>query len=129
MIALLLAGAMLAAAPANAFTLSAGGAQAYGTYDQMMSIPERPVPPIAVSGTLAVNRPGQCAVVQIAYNGPADGIEWRTLNSQCRPGRTGFRTQSQYLWGGAKPPLRLCVGPNQRVAEQGRNCDVHTPRR
>ncbi|SDS83857.1 hypothetical protein [Actinoplanes derwentensis] len=127
MIALVLAGAMLAAAPANAFSLSTAGASAYGSYDRMMSIPERPVPPIAVSGTLAVNRPGQCAVVQIAYNGPADGIAWRTLSGLCRPGKTNFRATSQLLWGGAEPPLRLCAGPTTRIAEQGRNCDVYRP--
>jgi hypothetical protein len=126
-----IAGSVLIATPAlaadNTFELSSGKASAYGTYDRMMSIPERPVPPIAVNGTLAVNRSNRCAVVQIAYNGPADGIEWRTLNSLCRPGKTNFSTSSGFLWGGAHPEVRLCTGTTVKRAEQGRNCDVFTP--
>lgn len=126
MIALLLAGAMLATAPANAFALTAGKASTYGTYDQMMSIPERPVPPIAVSGTLAVNG-RQCAVVQIAYNGPTDAIAWKTISGLCNPGKTNYRTTSELLRGGAKPPLRLCAGTGARKAAQGLSCRVYTP--
>jgi hypothetical protein len=132
-----LAGAGLAvvatAAPAvastadNRFDLSAGSASAYGTYDHMMSIPERPVPPVLVTGTLAVNKPKKCAVAQIAYNGPADGIEWRTLTTLCGPGKTNFKAQSGYLWGGAQPQLRLCVGKSLKWAKRGIRCDVHTP--
>lgn len=121
----------LAATPAlaadNTFELAAGKATAYGTYDRMMSIPERPVPPIAVNGTLAVNGRDRCAVVQIAYNGPADGIEWRTLNSLCRPGKTNFAARSELLWGGFQPEVRLCTGVTVKRAELGRNCDVFTP--
>jgi hypothetical protein len=121
----------MAATPAlaadNGFDLSVGKASAYGTYDRMMSVPERPVPPVAVNGTLAVNGRNRCAVVQIAYNGPADGIAWRTLNSLCRPGKTNFATRSAFLWGGAHPGLRLCAGVTVARAEQGRNCDVFTP--
>ncbi|MEU4160377.1 hypothetical protein [Actinoplanes sp. NPDC026670] len=121
----------LAATPAlaadNTFDLAVGKASAYGTYDRMMSVPERPVPPIAVNGTLAVNGRNRCAVAQIAYNGPADGIEWRTLNSLCRPGKTNFSARSEFLWGGGHPEVRLCTGITLARAEQGRNCDVFTP--
>jgi hypothetical protein len=121
----------MAATPAlaadNTFELSTGRATAYGTYDRMMSIPEQPVPPIAVNGTLAVNGRARCAVVQIAYNGPADGIEWRTLNSRCGRGKTGFSARSEFLWGGSQPELRLCTGVTVKRAEQGRDCDVFTP--
>ncbi|GIF15857.1 hypothetical protein [Actinoplanes teichomyceticus] len=116
-----------AAAADHTFDLATGGAAAYGTYDRMMSIPERPVPPIRVQGTLALNGRNRCAVVQIAANGPADGIEWRTLNSLCQPGKTNFSAASDYLWGGFEPGLRLCVGATVQRAEQGRDCDVHTP--
>jgi hypothetical protein len=129
--ALAIAGITLTASPAfaadNTFELSSGKASAYGSYHRMMSIPERPVPPIAVDGTLAVNRTNRCAVVQIAYNGPADGIEWRTLNSLCRPGKTNFAARSEFLWGGAHPEVRLCTGATVKRAEKGRNCDVFTP--
>lgn len=125
--------ALVAAAPAaastadNRFDLVAGAASAYGTYDTMMSIPERPVPPILVNGTLAVNRTKKCAVAQIAYNGPADGIEWRTLTTLCEPGKTNFKVTSGYLWGGARPQLRLCVGKSLKWAKRGIRCDVYTP--
>jgi hypothetical protein len=111
----------------NTFDLTAGRVSAYGTYDRMMSIPERPVPPIKVQGTLAVNGRGRCGVVQIAANGPADGIEWRTLASLCGRGKTNYTATSELLWGGAEPALRLCAGATVRRAEQGRDCDVHTP--
>jgi hypothetical protein len=121
----------MAAAPAlavdNSFELGVGRTSAYGTYDRMMSFPERPVPPFGVRGTLAVNQPMRCAVVQIAYNGPTDAIAWRTLASLCHRGRTDFRAQSGQLWGGAAPPVRLCAGITVKRAEQGRACDVFTP--
>ena len=121
----------MAAAPAvavdNTFTMAVGRTWAHGTYDRMMSIPERPVPPVAVDGTLAVNGLFRCAVVQIAYNGPTDGIAWRTLTGRCRPGKTGFSARSEHLRGGAKPPLRLCTGITVKRAEQSRACDVFTP--
>ncbi|WIM93171.1 hypothetical protein ACTOB_005141 [Actinoplanes oblitus] len=116
-----------AAAAGNTIDLAAGGATAYGSYNLMMSIPERPVPPIKVDGTLAMNQRGQCAVVQIAGNGPADGIEWRTLTSLCHPGKTNFAATSGYLWGGFQPELRLCVGATVKRAERGHDCDVHVP--
>jgi hypothetical protein len=125
-------GAVLAmASPAmaadNTFDLSAGRASAYGTYDRMMSIPERPVPPVKVQGTLAMNGRNRCGVVQIAFNGPADGIEWRTLAGLCTPGKTNYTATSELLWGGAEPALRVCTGTTVRRAEQGRVCDVHSP--
>jgi len=78
-------------AAGNAFEPAAGKATVHGTYTWMMSIPERPVPPIAVDGTLTVEGRHQCAVMQIAYNGPADGIEWRTIGSRCRSARPASR--------------------------------------
>ncbi len=119
------------AAPArgagNTFALAANKTSAYGTYDRMMGIPGRPVPPVAVNGTLAVDQLLRCGVVQIAYNGPADGIAWRTVGSRCRPGKSAFRAQSEFLRGGAKPALRLCSGLTVRFAERSRACDVFTP--
>jgi hypothetical protein len=121
----------LAAVPAAAagptFDLSTRGAAAHGRYDIMMSIPERPVPPVQISGTLAVTERNRCAVVQIAYNGPADGIEWRTLRALCGRGKKTFRARSGYLWGGSAPGLRLCSGRSVPQAELGRRCDVHRP--
>src|SRR3954454_9103247 len=99
-----------AAAADDSFRLAAGSASAYGTYRLMMSIPENPVPPVAVDGTLAVNQRNRCAVVQIAYNGPADGLEWRTLTRLCGRGKTNFQARADYLWGGFMPRLRLCTG-------------------
>ncbi|MEU4477221.1 hypothetical protein AB0F68_04000 [Micromonospora sp. NPDC023966] len=116
-----------AAAADDTFQLAAGSATAYGTYQLMMSIPERPVPPVAVDGTLAVNHRGRCAVVQIAYNGPADGIEWRTVNSLCGRGRTTFQGRADHLRGGFLPSLRLCAGRTMAQAERGDRCDVHAP--
>ncbi|MEV8510612.1 hypothetical protein AB0368_38085 [Actinoplanes sp. NPDC051475] len=115
-----------AAAAGNTFELAAGSATAYGTYDRMMSIPEQPVAPVKVKGTLALNGRSRCAVVQIADSGPADGIEWRTLNGLCRPGKTNFAATSDLLRGGFEPELRLCVGTTLKRAEEGRNCDVRT---
>ncbi|MFI7541837.1 hypothetical protein [Actinoplanes sp. NPDC049599] len=121
----------LAAVPAAAagptFDLSARGVTAYGRYDVMMSIPERPVPPIQIRGTLAVTRHDRCGVIQLAENGPADGIEWRTLRARCGRGTTTFRARTGYLWGGATPGLRLCSGRTVRRAELARQCDVHQP--
>ena len=111
----------------TAFELSNSRISAYGTYRMMSSVPERPVPPIAIQGTLAVNNPARCGVVQLAKNGPADGIEWTTLASLCRRGKTNFRTTTSFLWGGARPPVRLCTGGTKKQAELGRNCDVYTP--
>ncbi|GAA3342244.1 hypothetical protein GCM10020358_36510 [Amorphoplanes nipponensis] len=131
----ILAGAGLAlagaAAPAAAagptFALRAGAATASGSYAFMMSIPERPVPPIRIRGTLTVAGPGRCGVVQLAQNGPADGIEWRTLARRCGPGRRAFGAEPGYLWGGFAPQLRLCVGRTVAKAELGRRCAVHHP--
>ncbi|KAB1912088.1 hypothetical protein [Micromonospora sp. AMSO31t] len=116
-----------AAAADSTFDLAAGGASAYGTYQLMMSIPEQPVPPVAVDGTLAVNQRHRCAVVQIATNGPADGLEWRTLNSLCGRSKTNVQARASYLWGGFLPSLRLCTGRTVAQAERGDRCDVHVP--
>ncbi|GGQ73611.1 hypothetical protein [Couchioplanes azureus] len=115
------------AAEGTEFELSAGRVTATGIYDLAMSIPERPVPPVVVSGTLANYGRTGCGVVQLAANGPADEIVWPTLAYVCGPGRTAFQARSAYLFGGAKPPLRLCVGPTLAHAESGRHCDVYTP--
>ncbi|MEV6595832.1 hypothetical protein AB0M36_03100 [Actinoplanes sp. NPDC051346] len=116
-----------AAALDNGFELAKGSVSAYGTYDRMMSIPERPVPPIRVSGTLAVNSANQCGVVQIAYNGPTDGIEWRTFGKLCGKGKTNFTTTSNLLFGGFQPEVRLCKGTSVKKAERGTSCDTFTP--
>ena len=116
-----------AAAESSTFRLAASGAVGYGTYDRMMGIPERPVPPIRIAGTLVGRSLFRCAVVQVAGNGPADGIEWRTIGMQCGRGRTDFRIQTSYLFGGAKPPVRLCSGWTKSQAERGRRCDTHRP--
>jgi hypothetical protein len=116
-----------AAAADDTFQLAAGSATAYGTYRLMMSIPENPVSPVAVDGTLALNQRHRCAVVQIAYNGPADGLEWRTLTRLCGRGRTNFQARADYLRGGLPPRLRLCAGRTVAQAEQGDRCDVHAP--
>jgi hypothetical protein len=119
--------AVPAAAAGPGFDLSARAVTAYGSYDVMMSIPERPVPPIQVRGTLAVNKRDRCGVVQIADNGPADGIEWRTIGTLCGRGKTNFLARSGYLWGGFAPGLRLCSGRTVERAERGRQCDVFSP--
>ncbi|MGX6604571.1 hypothetical protein ACWKSP_20930 [Micromonosporaceae bacterium Da 78-11] len=126
-VAMTVAASPASAATRDTFELTAGVASAYGTYHRMMSIPERPVPPVQVSGTLAVNGSHRCGVVQIAYNGPADGIEWRTLSHLCGPGKTNFRASTNLLWGGAQPQLRLCKGGTVAKAERGLRCDVYTP--
>ncbi|MEU7904591.1 hypothetical protein [Actinoplanes sp. NPDC049118] len=116
-----------AAALDNTFELSTASVSAYGTYDRMMSIPERPVPPIRISGTLAVNSANACGVVQVAYNGPTDGIEWRTFGSLCGKGKTNFTTTSVLLFGGFEPEVRLCRGTTVKKAERGTACDTFTP--
>ncbi|BCJ39401.1 hypothetical protein GCM10010168_63510 [Actinoplanes ianthinogenes] len=123
---LILTAASPAVAADNTFELAAGPASAYGTYDRMMSFPERPVPPVRVQGTLAVNSRSRCGVVQIAGNGPADGIVWRTVASLCGPGKTNFSATAELLWGGAEPDVRVCAGSTVRRAERGGNCDVRT---
>ncbi|HEY0001158.1 MAG TPA: hypothetical protein VGB74_11940 [Actinoplanes sp.] len=123
-------GMALTPAPAagkSEFELSVGGISAYGSYQMKQSTPEHPVPPIAVRGTLAVNSYSKCGVIQLAKNGPADGIEWSTVTHLCRRGKTNFRTTSSFLWGGGRPQLRLCTGATQLRAEQGRRCDVYAP--
>ena len=119
--------AVPAAAARPTVDLSTRAVTAYGTYDVMMSIPERPVPPIQVRGTLAVAKRDRCGVIQIAYNGPTDGIEWRTFGRLCGRGKTNFLTRSGYLWGGSAPGLRLCSGRTVQRAELGRQCDIHRP--
>ena len=121
----------LAAAPAAAagptFHLRVPAVTASGSYHIVLSIPERPVLPIQVRGTLTVSKRDRCGVVQIAYNGPADGIRWRTVGKRCGRGQTAFRARSGYLWGGLTPALRLCSGRTVERAERGRQCDVHRP--
>jgi hypothetical protein len=123
--------ATMAAAPAAAagptFDLSTRSATARGSYHVMMGLPERPIPPIQVRGTLVVTKRNWCGVVQIAYNGPADGIQWRTVGKLCGRSRTTFVARSGYLWGGAAPGLRLCSGRTVERAERSRQCDVHRP--
>ncbi|MEU4625443.1 hypothetical protein AB0G04_36415 [Actinoplanes sp. NPDC023801] len=116
-----------AAAADNTFDLATGSVSAYGTYDRMMSIPEQPVAPIRITGTLAVNSAKQCGVVQVAYNGPADGIEWRTFGKFCGKGKTNFTTTSNLLFGGFQPEVRLCKGTTVKKAERGTSCDAFTP--
>lgn len=124
----LVAGASPATAAADSdFALERAGVSAYGSYDMMMSIPERPVPPVAVNGTLAVNAPGRCGVVQVATNGPADELVWRTFASLCAPGKTTAQTRAELMFGGFKPQLRLCVGTTVARAERGRTCDTYVP--
>jgi hypothetical protein len=108
----------------SSFDLSIGRISAYGSYQVRQGNP-----PISVRGTLAVNSRTQCGVIQLAGNGPADEIVWRTVTHLCRRGKTNYRTGTSYLWGGGKPQLRLCTGPTQTKAEEGRHCDVYTPRR
>lgn len=115
-----------AAALGNTFELATGSVSAYGTYDRMMSIPEHPVAPIRISGTLAVNS-AKCGVVQVAYNGPTDGIEWRTFGALCGKGKTNYTTTSNFLFGGFQPQVRLCKGTTVTKAERGSSCDTFTP--
>lgn len=122
----------VAAAPAAAagpptFRLAAGGVVAQGSYEHIVSVPERPVPPILVAGHLSGRAKGRCAVIQVARSGPADGIEWQTFGRHCGRGRTGFRVQTSYLFRGVQPPVRLCPGRTVSQAERGRHCAVYQP--
>ncbi|GAB1642928.1 hypothetical protein [Krasilnikovia sp. MM14-A1259] len=126
-IAVGVAAAPAAAALDNTFELATGSVSAYGTYDRMMSIPEHPVPPIRISGTLAVNSATACGVVQVAYNGPTDGIEWRTFGTLCGKGKTNYTTTSNLLFGGFQPAVRLCKGTTVKKAERGTACDTYMP--
>ncbi|MFI5491591.1 hypothetical protein [Actinoplanes sp. NPDC051859] len=121
-----------AAAADNEFQLDIKNAKdrivvsAYGTYDRMMSIPERPVPPVRVSGTLAVNA-DKCGVVQIAYNAPTDALAWNTVGKLCGKGKTNYTATANLLRGGFQPGLRLCAGTSVKKAEKGANCEYFTP--
>ncbi|MFI7601515.1 hypothetical protein [Actinoplanes sp. NPDC049681] len=115
-----------AAAAGNTFELATGSVSAYGTYDRMMGIPEQPVAPIRISGTLAVNST-KCGVVQVAYNGPADAIEWRTFAHLCGKGKTNYTTTANLLFGGFQPQVRVCKGTTVVKAERGSSCDTFTP--
>lgn len=121
----------VAAAPAAAgpptFRLTAGGVVAHGIYERVVSVPERPVPPILVAGSLAGRGRARCAVIQVARSGPADGIEWQTFGRHCGTGRSGFRVQTSYLFRGVQPPVRLCAGRTVSQAERARVCDVYRP--
>jgi hypothetical protein len=122
----------VAAAPAsaagdNTFRLTTGGVVGSGTYDHMMSIPEQPVPPIRITGTLTGRSYFRCAVIQVGRSGPADGLEWHTFGRHCGPGRTKFRVQANYMFRGVQPPVRLCSGWSPRQAERGRQCDLYRP--
>nr|WP_296065366.1 hypothetical protein [uncultured Actinoplanes sp.] len=121
----------VAAAPAAAdtttFRLATGGVVGYGTYRHVMSVPERPVPPIRIAATLVGHDPVRCAVIQVARSGPADGIEWHTFGGHCGRGRAGFRIQTSYLFRGVRPPVRLCVGWTASLAQRGRQCDLYRP--
>ncbi|MBU2664015.1 hypothetical protein KOI35_10990 [Actinoplanes bogorensis] len=121
------AAAPATAAATNEFRLTAGNAVGYGTYQQMMSIPERPVPPISITGTLAARSLWRCAVIQVGRSGPADGLEWQTVGRHCGPGRTSFRAQANYMFRAVNPPVRLCAGWNVNQAERGRRCDLYRP--
>ncbi len=126
-VGLSVAAAPAAAAEATTFRLVAGGVVGYGTYEHMMSIPERPVPPIRITGTLAGRGLFRCAVIQVARSGPADGLEWHTFGRHCGRGRTGVKVQTSYLFRGVQPPVRLCAGWTASQAERGRRCDVYRP--
>ena len=126
-IALGAAAAPAAAADTATFRLATAGAAGYGTYERMMSLPEQPVPPFRITGTLVGRSWFRCAVIQVGRSGPADGLEWRTVGRQCGPGRTSFRAQASYLFRGVQPPVRLCSGWTTAQAERGRQCDVYQP--
>lgn len=115
------------AAGDNAFRLRAGSVVAQGTYGHMMSIPERPVPPFRIVGTMTGRSVFGCAVIQVGRSGPADGLEWRTVGKHCGVGRRSFDAQATYLFRGVKPPVRLCAGWSPAQAERGRRCDVYRP--
>ena len=116
-----------AAGDTTTFRLVTRGAVGYGTYEHRVSVPDRPVAPIRITGTLAGRGVFRCAVMQVARSGPADGIEWRTFGRHCGPGRTGFRVQASYLFRGVKPAVRLCSGRTVSQAERGRRCDLYQP--
>ncbi|MEV4345839.1 hypothetical protein AB0J83_15315 [Actinoplanes sp. NPDC049596] len=116
-----------AAADPTTFRLGAGGFVSHGTYAHMMSIPEQPVPPIRITGTLSGRHWLRCAVLQVARSGPADGLEWQTYAHQCGRGRTDFRIQASYLFRGVNPPVRLCTGWTLTQAQRGRSCDLYRP--
>ena len=111
----------------NRLDLAVGGAGAYGTYDVGRAAPQEPFPPITVKGTLVVNKRHKCAVVQVAHNGPADELRWRTFGQLCGRGKTNFRTVAGHMFGGGRPQVRLCAGTTAARAQSGRHCDVHTP--
>ncbi|MBL7255648.1 hypothetical protein [Paractinoplanes lichenicola] len=121
------AAAPASAAGSNQFRLSAGSVVGYGMYENMMSIPERPVPPFRITGTMAGRSLFRCAVIQVGQSGPADGLEWRTFGKHCGPGRSSFRVQASYMFRGVKPPVRLCAGVTPAQAERGRQCDLYRP--
>jgi hypothetical protein len=126
-VSLSVASAPAAAADSSTFRLVAGGVVGHGTYERVSSIPEQPVPPFRIAGTLAGRSPFRCAVIQVARSGPADGIEWQTFGRHCGPGRTKFRVQASYLFRGVKPPVRLCAGRTTHQAERARQCDQYRP--
>ena len=122
----------VAAAPAAAtgnsmFRLVTDAVHAHGSYERMMSIPERPVPPFRITGTLTGRSLWRCAVIQVARSGPADGLEWHTFGRHCGRGRTAVRVQASYLFRGVEPSVRLCAGWTVAQAERGRRCDVYQP--
>ncbi|MBM2615997.1 hypothetical protein JIG36_10560 [Actinoplanes sp. LDG1-06] len=121
------AAAPAAAATTTNFRLSTSGVVGHGTYAQMMSNPERPVPPFRITGTLVGHSPFRCAVIQVARSGPTDGVEWDTFGRQCGPGRTNVRVQTSYLFRGVKPPVRLCGGWTVAQAARGTQCDLFRP--
>jgi len=126
-VALTAAATPAAAAEPGQFRLMAGSVVAHGKYERMMSIPEQPVPPFRITGTLTGRSLFRCAVVQVGGSGPADGLEWRTVARHCGPGRTPFRAEASYLFRGVQPPVRLCAGWATKQAEGGRQCDQYRP--
>ena len=115
------------AAPNTTFRLAAGNAVGSGLYQHVMSIPERPVLPISITGTLAARSLWRCAVIQVGRSGPADGLEWQTFGQHCGLGRKSVRTQANYMFRGVNPPVRLCAGLTVPQAERGRQCDLYQP--
>ncbi|GAB2688835.1 hypothetical protein [Thalassiella azotivora] len=121
------AAAVPAAAVDNTFQLAHGGVTASGTYDRMMSIPERPVPPVRVAGTLVVDSANRCGVVQIAQSGPADRTVWHTVAGRCGAGATTFTVNADLLRGSVDPDVRLCEGATPWQAVRGASCTSFTP--
>ncbi len=126
-VALVVAAAPAAAAGSTSFRLVSGNVVGYGTYQNMSSIPERPVPPFRITGTLVGRSLFRCAAIQVSRSGPADGLEWQTFGRHCGPGRTNVRVQANYLFRGVKPQVRLCTGRTVSQAEQGYQCDIYQP--